>query len=70
MWIKERQKVMKEKQEQEEVYAPGTSIEMALKGLAERRTDIFGVGNEETQIGKKVRIAVLSNVDELGQTCM
>ncbi|XP_048747370.2 splicing factor 3A subunit 1-like [Ostrea edulis] len=54
MWIKERQKVMKEKQEQEDVYAPGTSIEMSLKGLAERRTDIFGVGIEETQIGKKI----------------
>lgn len=53
-WIQERQRAMNEKKEQEEVYAPGVSIESSLKQLAERRTDIFGVGVEETQIGKKV----------------
>lgn len=58
---------MKEKQEQEDVYAPGTSIEMSLKGLAERRTDIFGVGIEETQIGKKVQSFILWDVEGLGQ---
>lgn len=47
---------MNEKKEQEEVYAHGGSIESSLKQLAERRTDIFGVGVEETQIGKKVCI--------------
>ena len=45
---------MNEKKEQEEVYAHGGSIESSLKQLAERRTDIFGVGVEETQIGKKL----------------
>lgn len=54
-WIKERQKSMKERQDQDEVYAAGSSIEDSLKRLSERRTDIFGVGIEETQIGKKVR---------------
>ncbi|XP_063430548.1 splicing factor 3A subunit 1-like [Mytilus trossulus] len=53
-WIQERQRAMNEKKEQEEVYAPGVSIESSLKQLAERRTDIFGVGVEETQIGKKI----------------
>jgi splicing factor 3A subunit 1 len=37
------------------VYAAGSSIDTTLKKLAERRTDIFGSGAEETQIGKKVR---------------
>lgn len=32
----------------------GTAIEESLKQLAERRTDIFGVGVEETAIGKKI----------------
>jgi splicing factor 3A subunit 1 len=39
---------------QEEVYAPGTSIESSLKNLAERRTDIFGSGDVETAIGQKI----------------
>lgn len=36
------------------MYAVGTAIEASLKQLAERRTDIFGVGDEETVIGKKL----------------
>ena len=36
------------------MYAAGSSIESSLKQLAERRTDIFGAGMEETVIGKKV----------------
>ncbi|CAI6348140.1 unnamed protein product [Macrosiphum euphorbiae] len=39
---------------QDSVYAPGAAIEASLKQLAERRTDIFGVGVEETAIGKKI----------------
>jgi len=34
--------------------AAGSAIEASLKQLAERRTDIFGVGDEETAIGKKI----------------
>lgn len=37
----------------------GTSIESSLKQFAERRTDIFGSGMEETAIGKKVSYLVL-----------
>lgn len=36
------------------VYCSGAAIEASLKQLAERRTDIFGVGVEETAIGKKI----------------
>ena len=32
----------------------GMSIGSSLKQLAERRTDIFGAGDEETMIGKKI----------------
>ena len=43
-----------EKVREENVYAPGNAIEASLKQLAERRTDIFGVGDEEAAIGKKL----------------
>ena len=36
------------------VFYIGSAIEASLKQLAERRTDIFGVGDEETAIGKKI----------------
>lgn len=35
-------------------FSAGSAIEASLKQLAERRTDIFGVGDEETAIGKKI----------------
>ncbi|XP_074652831.1 splicing factor 3A subunit 1-like [Tubulanus polymorphus] len=53
-WIEQRDRSMSEKREQEEVFAPGVSIGSNLKKLSERRTDIFGIGLEETQIGKKI----------------
>ncbi len=53
-WIEQRDRTVGEKRNQEEVYAPGAAIGSSLKQLAERRTDIFGMGAEETQIGKKV----------------
>ncbi|XP_045467739.1 splicing factor 3A subunit 1 [Harmonia axyridis] len=53
-WVEQRDKHVSEKMNQETVYAGGTSIDASLKLLAERRTDIFGVGDEETAIGKKI----------------
>lgn len=55
-WIEQRDRQIAERREQEEVYAPGSAIDDHLKHLAERRTDIFGSGAEETQIGKKVSL--------------
>lgn len=52
-WIEQREKHT-EKRGQDNVFAVGTAIEASLKQLAERRTDIFGVGDEETVIGKKL----------------
>ncbi|XP_066500734.1 splicing factor 3A subunit 1 [Hoplias malabaricus] len=51
-WLEQRDRSIRERQIEEEVYAPGLDIESSLKQLAERRTDIFGV--EETAIGKKI----------------
>lgn len=53
-WLEQRDRQMQEKMTQESVYAPGSAIENSLRALAERRTDIFGVGDEETAIGKKI----------------
>lgn len=53
-WMEDRQRSMADKSDQEEVFAPGSAIDSNLKQLAERRTDIFGIGTEETQIGKKI----------------
>lgn len=52
-WVEERSRQMSSKASEEE-YPPGASIEESLKNLAERRTDIFGEGDIETQIGKKI----------------
>lgn len=51
-WLEQRDRCIRERQTEDEVYAPGLDIESSLKQLAERRTDIFGV--EETAIGKKI----------------
>nr|XP_033811585.1 splicing factor 3A subunit 1 isoform X2 [Geotrypetes seraphini] len=51
-WLEQRDRSIRERQGDDEVYAPGLDIESSLKQLAERRTDIFGV--EETAIGKKI----------------
>lgn len=56
-WVEERDKHITAKANEEVVFAPGQSIESSLKQLAERRTDIFGVGEEaaqETGIGMKM----------------
>ena len=56
-WVEERDKQISQKQSEEVVYAPGQSIESSLKQYAERRSDIFGVGDDgaqETMIGKKI----------------
>ncbi len=47
----------RERQNEEPVFAPGQDISSSIKAFAERRTDIFGVGEkaaEQTVIGKKV----------------
>merc|ERR1711862_452448 len=55
-WVEERDKQITARATEEQVFAPGQSIENSLKHLAERRTDIFGVGEDAAQeagIGKR-----------------
>merc|ERR1712136_247416 len=51
-WKELKKKQVQEKQDEEVVFAGGTDIGASLRGLAERRTDIFGV--EEVGLGQKV----------------
>ncbi|KAF5399274.1 hypothetical protein PHET_06790 [Paragonimus heterotremus] len=53
-WVEQRDREIREKKEQDQVYAAGNLIDSSLKQLAERRTDIFGIGVDEIQIGKKL----------------
>lgn len=53
-WREQKARQDREKKEQETVYDTGVNIEVNLRSIAERRTDIFGVGGEEAEIGKKV----------------
>lgn len=53
-WVEQRDRHQGERVQQGQVFAHGSAIEASLKLLAERRTDIFGVGDEETAIGKKI----------------
>ena len=53
-WIEEKERQKREKQQQEEVFAIGNQIGDSLRQLAERRTDIFGAGDEETVIGRRL----------------
>ncbi|XP_071528382.1 splicing factor 3A subunit 1 [Panulirus ornatus] len=53
-WLEDRDRQLAERSNQESVFATGESIRSSLKQLAERRTDIFGAGDEETIIGKKI----------------
>jgi len=56
-WVEERDKQITAKATEDAVFAPGKAIERSLQNLAERRTDIFGVGEDaatEAEIGKKL----------------
>jgi splicing factor 3A subunit 1 len=53
-WIETRKREQKQRDEQEEVLASGSSIEKHLKRMADYRSDIFGSGADEALIGRKV----------------
>ena len=57
-WLEQKERNIADRRDQEEVYAAGSSIGGNLKLLAERRTDIFGSGAEEAQIGKPYTICI------------
>ncbi|KAI6661657.1 hypothetical protein LOD99_13530 [Oopsacas minuta] len=51
-WRESQNKLINQQHQQVEVYAEGSQITQNLRGLAERRTDIFG--SEETVIGRTI----------------
>ncbi|KAG9509879.1 DNA mismatch repair protein Msh6, partial [Fragariocoptes setiger] len=53
-WIEQKDRQIQAKINQEDVLASGAQMESSLKHLAERRTDIFGSGDKETEIGRKI----------------
>ena len=53
-FAEQRERRILERTHQEIVYAPGSSIGSSLQQFAERRSDIFGSGAEETSIGRKI----------------
>lgn len=59
-WLEQKQREKREKEDQEEVLASGFNIEENLKRLAEYRSDVFGKGDDEVIIGKKVNSWVYS----------
>ncbi|MCP9262087.1 splicing factor 3a, subunit 1 (SF3A1) [Dirofilaria immitis] len=50
----QRERELSDRNEEEPVYAPGADISTNIGKFAERRTDIFGHGAEQTIIGKKL----------------
>ncbi|VDM37634.1 unnamed protein product [Toxocara canis] len=50
----QRERELSDRNEEEPVYAPGADISKNIGKFAERRTDIFGHGAEQTVIGKKL----------------
>lgn len=59
-WREQKERQIREKKEAESNYDADINIEANLRRIAERRTDIFGVGIEEAEIGKKVSDSFLS----------
>lgn len=53
-WRETQQRMVENAKQQDYVYAEGSQITQNLRDLADRRTDIFGSGGEETLIGKKI----------------
>ncbi|OAF65971.1 Pre-mRNA-splicing factor [Intoshia linei] len=54
-WINNRERErMADKHQAAAILATGMNVSSNLKRLAERRTDIFGYGSEEAQIGRKI----------------
>jgi splicing factor 3A subunit 1 len=51
-WVEDRKKKIEERQQEEEVFAEGLNVATNIKGLAKKRTDIFGM--HETVIGREI----------------
>lgn len=52
--LEKKDQMLQERINEEAVYASGSQIQSSLKNLAERRTDIFGMNDKETAIGRRI----------------
>lgn len=53
-YLEKKDQMLQERLNEETVYASGSQIQDSLKNLAERRTDIFGMNDKETAIGRRI----------------
>lgn len=53
-YLEKKDQMMQERMSSQTVFASGSQIQNSLKSLAERRTDIFGMNDEETAIGQRI----------------
>ena len=51
-WVEKRKLEIQKKKDEEDYYAPNVQVAEALRKLAPKRTDIFGI--DETGVGKEV----------------
>ena len=51
-WVEKRKLEIAKKKDEEDYFAPNVQVAEALKNLAPKRTDIFGI--DETGVGKEV----------------
>lgn len=53
-YLEKKDQMLQERINGQTVFASGSQIQNSLKSLAERRTDIFGMNDEETAIGQRI----------------
>lgn len=53
-YLEKKDHMLRERLKEETVFASGSQIQSSLKNLAERRTDIFGMNDRETAIGRRI----------------
>lgn len=53
-YLEKKDQMLQERMNQEDIHPTGTQIQDSLKNLAERRTDIFGMNDRETAIGRRI----------------
>lgn len=53
-YLEKKDQMLKERMNEDAVFASGSQIQDSLKNLAERRTDIFGMNDAEAAIGQRI----------------
>lgn len=53
-YLEKKDQMLQERMNQDDIFPTGVQIQDSLKNLAERRTDIFGLNDRETAIGRRI----------------